>query len=36
LCEAHGGFGGILMTEYFFVKIKVGLAAPIVDVQSVR
>jgi hypothetical protein len=36
LCEAHGGFGGILMTEYFFVKIKVGLAAPIVDVQPVR
>jgi hypothetical protein len=36
LCEAHGGFGGILMTEYFLLKIKVGLAVPIADVQPVR
>jgi hypothetical protein len=36
LCEAHGGFGGISMTERFFVKIEVGLAVPIADVQPVR
>jgi hypothetical protein len=36
LCEAHGGSGGILMTECCFVEIKVGLAAPIADVQPVR
>jgi hypothetical protein len=36
LREAHGGFGGILMTEYFFLEIKVGLAAPVVDVQPAR